>query len=138
MAKKWGLFLSILLISCGSIRKDAHIAVYKRDWLGEIPPEYLILRFDDQIYDTYHGAGGQIGEVGKFTIKDDTLFCAQRREIACSKLQIMPSLILSMGFTQKKTVHITNEYYENQNCIYSHNHYFIMRLRQTPGISGCL
>lgn len=77
MAKKWGLFLSILLVSCGSIRKDAHIAVYKRDWIGEIPPEYLILRFDDQIYDTYHGAGGQIGEVGKFTIKDDTLFCAQ-------------------------------------------------------------
>ena len=71
------LFFSIFSFLCCSVKKDAHIAVYKRDWIGEVPPEYIILRIDDQIYDTYCGASGQYGQVGKYIIKNDTLYCIQ-------------------------------------------------------------
>ena len=71
------LFLVILFTSCYSLRRDAHIATYKWEGFGELPSEYIILRFDDQIYDTYYGFSGQYGQVGKYTIENETLYFTQ-------------------------------------------------------------
>ena len=71
------LILTVIFVSCQSIKKDAHIAIYKWEGFGELPSEYIILRPDDQIYDIYYGARGQYGQVGKYTIKNDTLYFTQ-------------------------------------------------------------
>ncbi len=66
-----------MLVSCHSIKRYAHIAIYKWEGLGELPSQYIILRIDDQIYDINYGARGQYGQVGKYVINNDTLYFTQ-------------------------------------------------------------
>ncbi len=77
MKKVVFLFLMVIFVSCYGIKKDAHLAVYKWEGFGEFPPEYIILRIHDQIYDTYCGFGEQYGQVGRYTVKNDTLYFTQ-------------------------------------------------------------
>lgn len=74
MRKFLFLFIIIYFISCCSIKKDVHIAIYKWKGFGELPSEYIILKGSNKICEFLPSYEGGIGTLGKYSIKNDTLY----------------------------------------------------------------
>lgn len=81
MKKIIAVFFCVLLFSCKSqkITLSPFIVAYKSDWVGNIYPEYILLRTQPKVFEIYTpGIHGSI--YGEWQINNDTLLFFPRHE----------------------------------------------------------
>lgn len=85
------VFFCVLLFSCASqkITLSPFIAAYKSDWVGNVYPEYILLRTQPKVFEIYT-PGVYESIFGEWKINNDTLLLFPRHEYLSknSKLKI--------------------------------------------------
>lgn len=75
------VFFCVLLFSCATqkITLSPFIAAYKSDWVGNVYPEYILLRTQPKVFEKY-SPGIYASIVGQWNINNDTLFLFPKYE----------------------------------------------------------
>lgn len=74
-------FVSVLLLSCSPYKTihSPYVAIYRMDGVGEIPPQYLILKITPKVFEIYLPVI-QSCIVGQWNIDSDTLYLFPKYE----------------------------------------------------------
>jgi len=124
MKKAGIIFYCILLFSCTTQNTtlSPFVTIYKRDWVGNILPEYIILRRQPNVFEIYapiiYGS-----TVGEWTINNDTLFLFPKYEYF-SRNSELKFLKISIQDTSITTV--PHQYLIQNDCLIDITDYSIV------------
>ena len=118
------IFCCILLLSCSTqkITLSPFVSVYKSDWVGNILPEYIILRTQPEVFEIY-APNVYASTVGQWSIKNDTLFLFPQYEYFSRNSKLNFSEITAQDTS---VAAIPQQYLIKNNCLIDITDYSIV------------
>jgi len=118
------IFCCVLFLSCKTqkISLSPFVVVYKSDWIGHIPPEYISLKMQSEVFEIY-SPGIYSSTVGKWNIKNDTLFLLPKYEYFSRDSELKFSEIMPKDTT---VTTISKQYLIKNDCLIDITDYSII------------
>jgi hypothetical protein len=109
------VFFSFLLFSCAPqrITLSPFITAYKSDWIGNIYPEYILLRTQPKVFEIYT-PGSYESVFGEWNICNDTLCLFPRHEYYSRNSELKISEITP---SDTSVTTITHRYLIKKDCL---------------------
>jgi len=105
----------VLCFSCTSqrITLSPFVAIYRSDWVGNVYPEYILLKTQPKVFEKY-SPGIYTSTVGQWNINNDTLFLFPKYEFFSRNSDLKFSVITP---TDSSLATIPQQYLIKNDCL---------------------